>query len=249
MDTKTYKIVMSIPSEGHTLPEAYDNHIILSFHLGKLEAEWKHQKRNPLYEFYWHTAGRLLTPLARERLVRVALEMKADYILMYDDDMLLPLDMVERMIEDVEKHPEIDILAPLAFMRSPPHWAVIYTSTEGYDAERRSTYFFNEFVKKYPKDKLVECDAVGFGAVLINTRIYKKMKEPYFFTTTATGEDIYHCYKAKKEAEARIFVDTRIKLGHIAQPEIIDEAYFEKYIKDHKIEVPDTIHKYLRYEK
>lgn len=240
---------MSIPSEGHTLPEAYDNHLVLSFHLGALQERWKNENRPIQYEFYWYTAGRLLTALAREKLMEQALNSGMDYIFMYDDDMILPIDTVEYLLGDMEKHPEMDVVAPLAFMRNPPHYAVIYTTVEGYDQAVHQEYFINHFVKNYPKDTLTECDAVGFGAVLIKLEMVRKMKPPYFFSTTGTGEDIYFCMKSRKEADARIFMDTRVKLGHIAKPQIIDEAYFEKWVKDNKHEIPDVPHKYLEYER
>ena len=103
----------------------------------------------------------------------------------------------------------------------------------------------NNFVKNYPKDTLVECDAVGFGAVLINMEIVRTMKPPYFFSTTGSGEDIYFCMKARQEAGARVFMDTRVKLGHIGSPNIIDEEYFTRWVTDNKHEIPDTPHKYL----
>jgi hypothetical protein len=243
------KIAMSIPSEGHTLPEAYDNHLVLSFHLGVLQEQWKNQNRDIQYEFYWYTTGRLLTALAREKLVEEALNAGMDYIIMYDDDMLLPTDMVERMIEDMEENPQIDVLAPLAHMRNPPHYAVIYTTTEGYDENAHQPYFVNNFVRNYPKDKLVECDAVGFGAVMIKMEMVKKMKPPYFFSTTGSGEDIYFCMKSRQEAKARIYMDTRIKLGHLSAPQIIDEAYYEKWIKENKHEPDNIPHKYLQNTK
>lgn len=243
------KIAMSIPSEGHTLPEAYDNHLVLSFHLGVLQEQWKHEKRPIQYEFYWYTAGRLLTALAREKLVEQALNAGMDYILMYDDDMLLPIDMVERMIIDFEENPQIDILAPLAHMRNAPHYAVIYTTTEGYDQENHTPYFTNDFVRNYPKDTLTECDAVGFGAVMIDLEVVKKMTAPYFFSTTGSGEDIYFCMKSKQEAGARIFMDTRIKLGHLSAPRIIDEEYYEKWTKDNDHKVENVPHKYLQETK
>lgn len=240
------KVAMSIPSEGHTLPEAYDNHLVLSFHLGALQERWKHEKRPIQYEFYWYTAGRLLTAMAREKLVQEALNAGMDYIVMYDDDMLLPIDMVERMIADIEANPQIDVLAPLAHMRNPPHYAVIYTTTEGYDDKAHQPYFVNNFVRNYPKNTLIECDAVGFGAVMIKMDIVKKMKPPYFFSTTGSGEDIYFCIKSKQDAGARIFMDTRIKLGHLSAPRIIDEEYYEKWIKENKHEPEELPHKYLQ---
>ncbi len=243
------RIAMSIPSEGHTLPEAYDNHLVLSFHLGVLQEKWKHENRPIQYEFYWYTVGRVLTALAREKLVQEALKANLDYIIMYDDDMLLPIDMVERMIDDVEKNPEIDVLAPLAHMRNAPHYAVIYTTTEGYDDKAHAPYFVNNFVKNYPKDKLVECDAVGFGAVMIKMEMVRRITPPYFFSTTGSGEDIYFCMKSRQDAGARIFMDTRIKLGHLSAPRVIDEEYYEKWIKDNNHEIEDVPHKYLQETK
>lgn len=246
---KTIKVAISIPSEGHTLPEAYDNHLLLAFHLGSLQEKLKAQKAPIQYEFYWYTTGRILTALAREKLVQEALKGEMDYIFMYDDDMVLPIDTVEFLLRDMEEHPEMDVVAPLAFMRNPPHYAVIYTTIEGYDQGSHQPYFINNFVKNYPKDKLVECDAVGFGAVLIRMSMVKKLKPPYFFSTTGSGEDIYFCMKSRQEVGARVFMDTRVKLGHLSKPPIIDEAYFEKWVKDNKHPIPDVPHKYLTYER
>lgn len=243
------KVAISIPSEGHTLPEAYDNHLVLSFHLGALQERWKHENREIQYEFYWFTVGRLMTAFAREKLVEQALSSGMDYIFMYDDDMILPIDTVECLLLDMEQKPEIDVLAPLAFMRNAPHYAVMYTTIEGYDQNLHQPYFTNNFVKRYPKNTLVECDAVGFGGVMIKMDIIKKMKPPYFFSTTGAGEDIYFCMKSRQEANARIFMDTRIKLGHLGKPRVIDEEYFEQWVKDNNHALPDVPHKYLNYER
>lgn len=239
------KIAVSIPSEGMTLPEAYDNRLVWAFHLGVWQEKMMRENAPIQYQFYWYTAGRLLTAMAREKLITEALKNDMDYIFMVDDDMLTPLDIMEKLLQDVEEHPEIDVLAPLAFMRNPPHYAVIYTTTEGYDENHHVPYFMNNFVKKYPKNKLVECDAVGFGAVLIKMSMIRKMKPPYCFSTTGSGEDIYFCMKSKQEAGARIFMDTRVKLGHLSKPPIIDEEYFEKWIKDNDHQILDVPHKYL----
>lgn len=280
------KVVIGIPNEGHTLPEAYDNHLIHSYRMGvnKIQTEWENQnfafkqllkkylppakykgfidtaqekgltlpanaKFNPIrYEFHWFTVGRILTPLAREKLARQAVEADMDYLIMYDDDMVLPPEMALALLKDMEKHPEIDVLAPLAFMRSEPHYAVMYTTIEGYDGVRHQDYYSNQFVKNYPKNKLVECDAVGFGAACIRVSLLKKMREPYFMSTTNTGEDIWFCVNAKQQAKARIFMDTRIKLGHLSNPQIIDEAYREKYIQAKGEEIDDLPNKYESYD-
>ncbi len=241
----TKRIAIGVPNEGYTQPLAYDNHLTFLFHLGVLQERWKHENRAIRYTFGFHTVGRLLTAMAREKLVEEAIKDGSDYILMIDDDMLLPPNFIEALIADIEEKPEIDILAPLAFMRNAPHYAVMYTTIEGYDHKEHQPYFVNNFVKKYPKDKLVECDAVGFGAALIKIEMVKKLKAPYFMSTTGTGEDIWFCVRSKQDADARIFMDTRIKLGHLGNPRIIDEEYFEEYIKNTGHEIPDVPHKYL----
>lgn len=242
-----YKVAVAVPNEAFVLPDCYENHIVCAQHQGMLQERWKAEGRNPRYEFYRFTTGRLLTQMAREKLVQAALEGGMDYIVMMDNDMLYPIDFLERMLEDVEEHPEIDILAPLAFMRNPPHAPVIYTTTEGYDPIRRNDYYINNIVQNYPKDQLVECDAVGFGAVLIKMDLIRKMQAPYFMSTTNTGEDIWFCYKAKRENKARVFMDTRIKLGHMMNPKPVDEEYRERYVKEHNIELPNVPHKYISY--
>lgn len=246
MDTKLLRVAISIPNESYIPVQSYDNHLLLANHIGKMEIGWKNIKRNPMYEFGWFTTGRLLTAYAREKLAENALKQDFDYILMLDNDMLYPIDFIESILLDMETHPEIDVLAPLAFMRNAPYYPVMYMVEEGYDPETRQDYYINKFVKNYPKDKLTECDAVGFGAVIIKTSLLKKMKAPYFMSTAGSGEDVWFCHKSKKEANARIFMDTRIKIAHLGSSNIIDEEYREKYIKENKEEINDE-HLYNKY--
>lgn len=226
------KIALQIPNEAYILPESYDNHLVHAARLGAWAERSKLEKWPVQYEIYWYTTGRLLTQMAREKMLRVARDAEIDYVIQYDSDMLLGPNFAQDMIETMLKHPEINVLGALAFMRTPPHYPVIYQVTEGYDGVRKQDYYFNQNVKRYPKDSLLECDAVGFGGVCIDMNFVRtKMKEPYFMSTTQTGEDIWFCVQAK-EAGARVFVNTAIKLGHIKNPEIIDEEGFEKYIKE-----------------
>lgn len=226
------KVAIQVPNESYIQSLAYDNHLVHSYRMGAWEQQMINEKRPIRYEFYFFTTGRLLTQMAREKLTRVALEQGMDYIIQYDDDMLLPRDFAKDMLLTMEEHPEIDVLGALAFMRTPPHYPVLYTVTEGYDPVRHQDYYFNQNVKRYPKDTLVEADAVGFGGVCIKMDfVKKKMTEPYFMSTTQTGEDIWFCIKVK-EAGGRVFMNTKIKLGHIMNPGFMDEENFEKWLKD-----------------
>jgi hypothetical protein len=232
---KIVTVQISIPNEGHTPIEGYDNRICMGFHLGGLQLAshigikeydgLKYEYPDGVeFKFYWSSIGRVLTPLARERLAEWAIETKVDYMLFIDDDMICPMDLFEKLY----RH-DVDVVAPLAFMRMPPHSPVMYRVEDGYDPLQRMEYYTTHVVKNYPKNRLVECDAVGFGAALIKTDVLRRMPQPWFMSTTRSGEDLWFCYKAKKDAGARIFMDTSVKLGHIGMAPIIEEKDYEEH--------------------
>ena len=221
------KVVWAIPDEGYTQSEALANIRLLSFHHGKLEAQAAQDRTGPRWEFSLFHYGRLFTPLAREYAAKAALSIGAEYLLMTDNDGIFPIDLFERLV----RH-QVDIVAPLAFTRNDPYLPVIYCMEEGFDTATRKPYSMSRYVTKYPKNAVVECDAVGFHAVLIRMAIFQKISPPYFFNLASTGEDIYFCLRARKEAGARVFCDTSISTGHLTKPSIVDEAFAMAYWRD-----------------
>lgn len=229
---KVVKVVCAIPNEGATHYMAYDNHALLMLHLGVIQERSKHEpvtKDGAIFEIYHFTAGRLLTPVAREALADSALEAGMDMMLMLDDDMIVPKDLFERLYEH-----NVDIVAPLAFTRNAPHYAVLYQCEAGWDPVTRNDYFINHYVRNYPENELVRCDAVGFGAALIKMDVIRKMKKPYFMSTCGTGEDVLFCYNAQQQAGAKVYMDTATKLGHIGAPLVIDESYAKYWWTTHE---------------
>lgn len=226
MSDKAVKVVVSIPNEGHPPCEAYVNRLENFFYMGTLQERGMQEKRNPRFEFQIVTLGRIFTPLAREEAADVALSIDADYLFMIDDDMTCPNQLFERLYAH-----QVDIVAPLAFTRNFPHHAVIYQVEDGWDPVSQSAYFVNHKVDKYPENTLVECDAVGFGAVLIHTRVLKAMPKPRFMCSSGTGEDIVFCHKARKLG-FRVFMDTATKLGHLSHPIEVTEEYVKRVRKE-----------------
>jgi len=274
-EPNTVRVCVAIPSMGYCHVEAYCNRLVNFMHLGKLEegakvargmaelianrdpklaqeilAEWV--KMHPIqssreihgkrFEFRFAVIGRIFTPVAREEAAKMCVEWDCDYLYMIDDDMLCPDDMFERLYAH-----NVDIVAPLAFTRNYPHKPVIYAAIEGYDHVNKKDYFMNTSVMNYPKDKLVECDAVGFGAALIKRWVLDKMDTPRFMSTCGTGEDILFCYKAKKVG-ARVFMDTATKLGHLSRPLNIDEEYVERIRKEDPLWDKKSANGYKKYQ-
>lgn len=228
---KKIRIGIGIPTKGQIDSTAYDNHLALFGHLGKLEAQGK-------YEFKLAIVPRIFPALARERIVEYCLEAKCDYVFMFDDDMLLPIDVFERLIAH-----NVDIVAPLAFTRLAPYRPVIYNLTKGYDPVEKKDYYLNLQVPNYPKDKLVEVDAVGFGGVLIKSNVFEKVKKPWFMTTSGAGEDIHFCHNAGT-AGFHVFVDTATKLGHLGENVIVTEQLYDVQEQEKPREIYGSESKY-----
>ena len=96
------RILVGIPTEGHTDTAPLHSIMAMQFHHGKLAAEGK-------FDFYMATCGRIFTPMAREKFLYEAIQNKMDYLLMVDDDMVCPFDLFDRLY----RH-QVDICAALA---------------------------------------------------------------------------------------------------------------------------------------
>jgi hypothetical protein len=225
---KAIKVLVSIPNEGHTQVEAYANRMENVFALGKLAGLGEAGQAEPVFQFHIMTLGRMLTPLAREEAGKACLEYGMDYVFFIDDDMICPNDLFQQLW----RH-DVDIVAPLAFTRNYPHKAVIYQVTKGFDKVAQMPYFINHYIHKYPRNKLVQCDAVGFGAALIKRQVFEKTPKPWFMSTTATGEDIFFCYNAWK-AGFKVYMDTSTKIGHLSHPPEITEEYVDRLFANQK---------------
>lgn len=229
---KIVKVFFGVPNKGSMPCEGYDDRLRLMMHLGVLEAlsangleEYAGIKydipEGTEFQFSCDTVGEVFPAYAREMLATVAVDNEFDYLFMVDTDMLTPINLFERLY----KH-NVDIVAPLAFTRNVPHKPVIYNLNEGYEQVTKQYYYTNFVVDRYPKDQLVRCDAVGFGAVLIKVDVLRALKTPRFMVTSGAGEDIHFCHVAGK-AGFKVFVDTATKLTHLGFPKHIDENVYE----------------------
>lgn len=231
--TVTVKVLVAVPNEGNTLCDAYDNRLLFMQRLGVLEMLSKLQvtsyngneyyfPEGLSYEFAFGTVANVLTAVARERLAEIAIDNGFDYVLFIDDDMICPPEMFEQLF----RHRK-DIVAALAFTRFAPHKPVLYVTEQGFDAMTRQDYYMCKSWTTYPKDQLVECDAVGFGAVLIDCKTFKSMPKPWFTAASGKGEDIQFCLEAGRNG-FKVYMDTSCKLGHLGPPINVTEEFYEQ---------------------
>lgn len=172
------------------------------------------------------TQGNLL-PLQRNEAVQ---KMVGDWIVFIDDDMVWSPKQLGQLVDSAQEL-DADILGGLCFRRSPPH---------------EPTMFYREFqddggynyLERWDSD-IVEVDATGMAFCFINRRVFEKLAgvpfppyskrrsgiPPSFFRWNGIrGEDLQFCQDAKSVG-CRIFVDTRIEIGHISEIEVRTKHY------------------------
>ena len=154
---------------------------------------------------------------ARNTLAEGALnvEPEASHILWIDDDMTFPPDALERLLAH-----EKDIVGGLCFNRRPPYQPILMRDHNA--AISAGDHRFG-FCYHYPPDDLFPVDATGGAFILIHRRVYEAIGKDWYTPLDGLSEDLSFCLRAKK-AGFDIFVDTGLKIGHIAQV-VIDEAF------------------------
>lgn len=165
--------------------------------------------------------GNLLTLQRNESVQR----MKGDWLLFIDDDMVWDSTAIARLVAARDEI-DADIIGALCFQRSAPHNPTMFM-------REHPDHGGYQFLEKWDDD-IVEVDATGMAFVIIHKRVFemiagepmpplvarKRLNPPDFFRWQgALGEDLRFCQDAKA-AGARIFVDTRIEIGHVSEVEI-----------------------------
>lgn len=217
-DKTTIKVMTSEPSAGLVDCQVFDNRIDFYMELARLEARSK-------FKFFTGNTGRMSVNYAREAMATAAVEQGMDWILMMDDDQIVPRDMFERL-HATAMATGADLVSPMVTQRLHPFHPVMWK--QSWSDEGGKKYISNQFIADYEPNAVVECDAVGFGVVLIRVDAIRKIKQPRFFSNTHLGEDIFFCIKAKGEAGAKIVMDTAIKVGHLRPPQVATEADYVK---------------------
>jgi GT2 family glycosyltransferase len=161
--------------------------------------------------------------------------MKGDWLMFIDDDMVWDADSVGKLLAARDEI-DADIIGGLCYRRSAPHQPTLFmreTATSG-------GYNYMESWD----DDIVEVDATGMAFVIIHKRVFEaiagtempsiEVRESLgpagFFQWSGTlGEDLRFCQEAKA-AGMRIFVDTRIEVGHIAEVEIRKKQFLVEHL-------------------
>src|SRR3990167_54358 len=221
-DKTTIKVMLGEPSAGLIDCIAHDNRLDVYMDYARLEARSK-------FKFFTGNVGRAGVNYAREMMANEAITQGMDYLFMIDDDMLLPKRCFERVFATMQRE-KADMAAPICTQRVAPYYPVMYRHTN--EVIKGVNHLGNQFIEDYEPNSVVKVDGFGFGVALISVPFLKKMHElmpdGMFFSNRNVGEDIWFCMMARVKLDAKIVVDTAVKVGHLCHPQMACEYDFVK---------------------
>lgn len=161
---------------------------------------------------------------ARNRIAQIALDKQTDYVLMVDNDVVLPKDALVNLLDDAR-----DVCLGFYAHRDSDN---IYRGRtcvcKLYD-QNGVAYFNYPLEGEYNAEELkalkeqgqfkVRIHGGGMGCALIRTDVFKRIAYPWYDWVNYANkgmlsEDLYFC-EACRKANIPIYTDTRVNCGHM----------------------------------
>lgn len=161
---------------------------------------------------------------ARNKIARLALDRGADYVLMVDNDVVLPHDALVNLLDDPQDvclgyyaHRDTDNIyrGRTCVCKLLTGEGVRY---KNYPLE--SEYTAQEIAALKAKGEYkVRIHGGGMGCALIKTEVFNRTKYPWYdWANYENGgllsEDLYFCENCRKNS-IQIYTDTRVNCGHL----------------------------------
>lgn len=164
---------------------------------------------------------------SRNLLLAKAIYYGFDRIMWLDSDMDVPTFTMDMLHEDIDAGCEI--VSGLYFKRKPPFTPVVYKTCRLKEDENGAKIPSADCYTDYPKDQLFECEAFGFGCVMMTVDAAKRINSELgvmpFMPTGGFGEDMSFCMRAR-HIGIKLWCDSRLKCGHVGY-KTFDETDFE----------------------
>lgn len=153
---------------------------------------------------------------SRNKLLDAAKNNNVDRLLWLDSDMQVPMDAMRKLGDDLDAG--CDIVSGLYFKRKPPFSPVVYKECRIDRLEGGKLDPVAKTYTDYPQDTLFECEAFGFGCVMMTMDAVEKVTGRFglmpFMPVGGFGEDLSFCIRAR-EAGLKLYCDSRVRCGHV----------------------------------
>lgn len=243
IDLSNNRVLVAVPTWLSVYPESYANHS------GSFMEEIK-MARDTGLEIEFAPLLRSSIVTARNELVRKAIERGCTHLFFMDDDMLMPIGAIHKLLSRNK-----DIVSGLCHLRTPPHYPSAFFDPDDEDGK---IFYIQDWWSHHP-DELMQVDAVGSACVLIKTEVFQKIQEMkvpgvkdagqdlwYLYGKArpgenTVGEDVFFC-KLARDAGFEIWVDKTVSFGHIGPPRIYDTGYYRSQLEHVGPEFPGLIY-------
>jgi hypothetical protein len=203
------KVLAAVPVYHSVEPEPFLNFTVLSQATGRAEAEGKYSVR-------WCVPGpKMKTVAARNVASKLAISGGADYLLLMDDDMVVPKDLLDHLLRR-----NVDIISPIFFRSMPPIDPLVYTLDE---EGNRMPYY------DYPQSALFETPGGnGTGVMLIKVAVLQAMDDPIWrgLVDQEIAEDIEFCQRARALG-FKTWCDSTVEARQMSLPIAIGALHYE----------------------
>lgn len=157
---------------------------------------------------------------ARNNIAQKALDMNVDYVLMVDNDVVIPRDTITRMLED-----PVDVCLGYYAHRGADnlyHGRLCVCKLGWYNYPLESEYTAKEMAAlKATGAKKVEIHGGGMGCAFINVDVFRRTSYPWYDWVNyqddnrgMLSEDLFFCEKCRLSF-LKIHTDTRVGCGHM----------------------------------
>lgn len=161
---------------------------------------------------------------ARNKIAQIALDRETDYVLMVDNDVVLPKDALINLLDDPK-----DVCLGFYAHRDADNIYRGRTCVCKLQNETGARYFDYPLESEYTGKELatlkesgeykVRIHGGGMGCALIKTDVFKRIRYPWYDWANykshkMLSEDLYFCEQCKKHS-ILIYTDTRVNCGHL----------------------------------
>jgi len=215
-NTDIPRVLASVPVYTAVTPEPYIHHLTFSQETGRAEMRGEYSVR-------WMCSGpKDQIRFARNAACSIAVAKKADWLLFIDDDMLVPKDLLAKLLAH-----NVPIVAPIFFRSGGNHDPLVFkTGPDGLPVS----------IHNYPVDSLFEAPAgVGTGVMLIKREVLEAVGEPWFTwpDNEAKGMDLEFC-RCAREKGFKSYCDSSILVQQMQKATPVGFAQWMARREDYK---------------
>ena len=208
------KVLIGVAGFHGVVPECQENFFAFAMRTAK---------DNPNFDFCLKIIIKREQFRARNSLVDLAIVNGCDWLLMLDDDMVIPPDLFTRLVGHNK-----DVIGALYYQRGGSFHPVLMRQVNKKDG-LKGIDFIHHFDPMLKQPGLYQFDGViGGGCMLFKTEIFRKIQQPYFWIDGIVGTDVHVCNQLI-EAGVKLWVDTSIELGHVGEAVVYTSRNIPQY--------------------